>query len=107
MSEDPLDALARAAAQGSRESTNARIDKERRTQKTARVVRRSLRWSMLGIGVLSIALVCFSTGAMQVVGAFGLLIALALGVALFFMGGLVPAYVRRNLSERQRKLLDD
>jgi len=107
MSQDPLKALARATAHDSRESTKSRIDKERRTQTTARIVRRSLRWSILGFGGIGVALLYFDSIPVRVIGLFSLLIALALAAALFFMGGLAPARVRLRLSDRDRKLLDD
>jgi hypothetical protein len=107
MSEDPLEAFARATAEGSQAAFKARINKERRTQNRSRMIRRTLRWSILGLSSLSGALLYFAQGGWQALGALGILITLIMMGALFLMGGIAPLRVRAGLSKRERKLLDD
>lgn len=107
MAEDPLEALARATTEGSQASFRARIDKERRLQNRSRLIRRTLRWSILGLGSLSFALMYFGSWGWQALGVLGMLITLMLIGVLFIMGGVAPMQLRAGLSKRNRKLLDD
>lgn len=107
MSEDPLEAFTRATASDARDSFQARIAKERRTQDQARLIRRTLRWSIIGLSSLSAALLYFTTGGWQALGGLGIFVTLLMSGALFLMGGLAPMRVRSNLSQRERRLLDD
>ena len=81
MSDDPLTSLARAAAQDRDDAFRKRVQKERRIQTTARRVRKTLRWSILGLTVLGFSLFYFGAESIgsQVLGFFCFLLVVVLG----------------------------
>ena len=107
---DDLNEMARLAAADRGSAMDARIARERRAQQRARRIRTTCRWvtaigGIVGMGCLFVALSNESSG---LVGLSSMLLipAMIAGTVLFFMGGLSPNWVRSNLSDRERDLLD-
>jgi hypothetical protein len=112
MADENAEKMFQLAAEDGQAAFRKRVEKEKRTQERSRKIRRALRWTFYTSGAVmfgSLLARIYVTdsdvvGAMIFIGAF---IAFVAMVPLFFMGGIAPSFVRRRLSEREQRMLDD
>ena len=107
---DELESFLQSNAGSSQDALDRRLANERRVQTRSRRIRWGLRIAIIALGIPGIALLYYGAdrdGAWAGVGILMLLPILPLATVLFFMGGLAPNRVRRRLSARERRMLDD
>ena len=110
MSDDQLKSIHQFAANERMATFERTAQANARAQRRAYRIRWTCRCLITVLGVLGITLLAFG-GSNYHVGGAGMLCLLATfppTVVLFFMGGFVPSYkMRRFLSDREKRLLDD
>lgn len=109
MSDNPFEDIAQAAAGDNRDSAKSLQESNKRAQIRSRFIRRTLRISIIVVGVGSFLLLRYGgmSGASGLISFFGFLVACIMAAVLFFMGGLAPARTRKYLSKSEQRLLDD
>lgn len=108
---DDFEAMSKLSAEEGDARLDARIERERRVQTRSRRIRKTCRWVAIigGLAILgSLAMIGQqSSFPFEGLACFLMLPTMIAIVMLFFMGGIAPNTVRRNMTKRQRDLLDN
>ncbi|HEV3004384.1 MAG TPA: hypothetical protein VGX78_07970 [Pirellulales bacterium] len=111
MTENSLDEMAQFVAADGDAHLKRRLEREQKSIARSRRIRVTLHWSIVSLSLVGLAL--FWSGSrvesqtIAVIGFLCLLPVVPCAFALWVMGGMVPDFVRRWLSDREKAMVDD